>query len=505
MTATRVIAQAPFDDTEANIVLRTSDKIDFYVYKDILKVASPFFRTLFLLPHPPPIHSLDPDPASLHDGLSPEGLPIVSIPEDSDAFDYILRICYPIHTPEQSESLPIVERALSASLKYEIDRATQFLMKDFVRLGTLNPFWMYMLACRLDLKNEAESAATVLQKKYYPSGYSNPPSTDADFARVATEVYSDGFEQLPAIHLYRLLRHICFGDDLSFHATVPSSSEIQNSLDTQKLPMAPFDANIMEDHPPDILLKSSDDVTIPVHKFVLRLASANFILAQSEMSECPQRDGLPIVSLPHPAQTLIQILRACYFSFHSTDHSPDHDCHLYVVARSYDMHGVADMFKLRWLSHAHTTKDPFSIYLISSLHGWHDEAWHAARQLVAHTTSTPISCISIPEMSIGGSTSHYYALLRSVHTIHQVEAAALETSGLFNRKTSETWNDLSYACTPSISPAVAFRALGTVSSSYPLVDPTDDTLSSTIMTVPGFYHNPALFIRRMVSDSERYN
>ncbi|KAK7687826.1 hypothetical protein QCA50_009045 [Cerrena zonata] len=507
MTATRVIAQAPFDDTEANIVLRTSDNIDFYVYRDILKVASPFFRALFSLPHPPPVHSLDPnpDPASLHDGLSPEGLPIVSIPEDSESFDYILRICYPIHTPKQSESLPIVERALSASLKYEIDRATQFLMKDFVRLGTLNPFWMYMVACRLDLKNEAESAATVLQKKYYPSGYGNPPSTDADFVRIATEVYSDGFEQLPAIHLYRLLRHICFGDDLSFHATVPSSSEIQDPLDNQELSIVPFDVDIMGDHPPDILLKSSDGITIPVHRFVLRLASANFITTQSETSKYPQHNGVPMVSLPHPAQTLIQILRACYFSFDptTTDHNPDDDIHLYVIAQSYGMRSVANMFKLQWLSHAHATKDTLGIYLVSCLHGWNDEAWRAARQLVTHATSAPISSISIPEMNIDGSTSYYYALLKSIHRVHQVEAAALQTSGIFQRKAQETWNDLSYACTPSISPAVAFRALQTITSAEKLVDPAHDKLPST--TVPGFCYYPALFIRRMVSESERFN
>ncbi|KAK7687827.1 hypothetical protein QCA50_009046 [Cerrena zonata] len=149
------------------------------------------------------------------------------------------------------QSLPIIGKGLAASLKYEIDRATQFLKEDLRLLGTTNPMWMYMHACQLHLETEAQSAAQLLQKKYYPAGHSDPPSTDADFARIATELYSDDCGQLPAIDLYSLLRHICFGDDLP----LSSISTKQEPLDEQyhdRMLALEFPKS-MEDLPADVL------------------------------------------------------------------------------------------------------------------------------------------------------------------------------------------------------------------------------------------------------------
>ena len=52
MTITRKIAESPFDDTEANFVIRTCDSIDFYVYKDILKASPRFSELCSLYPNP---------------------------------------------------------------------------------------------------------------------------------------------------------------------------------------------------------------------------------------------------------------------------------------------------------------------------------------------------------------------------------------------------------------------------------------------------------------------
>ncbi|KAI0255963.1 hypothetical protein BJV78DRAFT_1113987, partial [Lactifluus subvellereus] len=42
----------PFDDADADIILRSSDQVNFHVYKVILSVASPFFKDMFSLPQP---------------------------------------------------------------------------------------------------------------------------------------------------------------------------------------------------------------------------------------------------------------------------------------------------------------------------------------------------------------------------------------------------------------------------------------------------------------------
>ncbi|KAI0069763.1 hypothetical protein K474DRAFT_1609097 [Panus rudis PR-1116 ss-1] len=49
---TGTVAEAPFDDVDADVVLRSCDCIDFLVSKVILKVVSPFFTDMFALPQP---------------------------------------------------------------------------------------------------------------------------------------------------------------------------------------------------------------------------------------------------------------------------------------------------------------------------------------------------------------------------------------------------------------------------------------------------------------------
>ena len=45
-------ATAPFDHAKADIVLRSSDNVDFRVFKLFLSLASPVFETLFDIPQP---------------------------------------------------------------------------------------------------------------------------------------------------------------------------------------------------------------------------------------------------------------------------------------------------------------------------------------------------------------------------------------------------------------------------------------------------------------------
>ncbi|KAF8273062.1 hypothetical protein EI94DRAFT_1564704 [Lactarius quietus] len=42
----------PFDDADADIILRSSDQVDFHVYRVLLSKSSPFFKSIFSLPQP---------------------------------------------------------------------------------------------------------------------------------------------------------------------------------------------------------------------------------------------------------------------------------------------------------------------------------------------------------------------------------------------------------------------------------------------------------------------
>ncbi|KAK7677222.1 hypothetical protein QCA50_019816 [Cerrena zonata] len=468
MPAQRSIAQSPFDNTLANIVLRSCDNIDFYVYKEVLIIASPFFATLFSLPQPPPDSSSDPTPAAA-DERSPEGLHIICVPEESEVLDYILRICYPLRNPTPLTSLTLIEKVVIATQKYEIDVALDVARADLTRMGAKSPVWMYMLSCSHYLENEAKIAADLLRHKYYPQNRKAPLPGDSAFVRIALEIYDDNYGQLPAILLYRLVRHICFGEGKTFcNLSDSSSTEPQsgNSQDSDAPPTGSiflgFVALLVE-HPADILLKSSDGVIIPAHKLILRLASATSILSRLDESDCVRQDGIPVVTLEHSADALTQLIYACYPhpSNSPSKYQPDDDLRLFHVAQSYDMSDIASKARSRWSAQAKLTKDPLSTYLLTSQNGWTDEAQDAARQLASSRIS--ISAKYVLEMERAGTAKHYHALLKLYDNIFVLSRTYISNEVASQRNrwdiSGEAWHDPSYAITPSIAPIVAFDAL----------------------------------------------
>ncbi|OJT03115.1 hypothetical protein TRAPUB_6303 [Trametes pubescens] len=50
-------ASAPFDRDDADLILRSSDNIDFHVHRIILTLASPVFAGMFTTPQPPDTNS----------------------------------------------------------------------------------------------------------------------------------------------------------------------------------------------------------------------------------------------------------------------------------------------------------------------------------------------------------------------------------------------------------------------------------------------------------------
>ncbi|KAI0255769.1 hypothetical protein BJV78DRAFT_1173189 [Lactifluus subvellereus] len=84
------LANAPFDDTRADVILRSSDGVDFRVFKIILSLASPIFADMFSIPQPVP------------NGSHAEP-PVVTLSEDSKTLDFVLRHLYPVEHPKEIE------------------------------------------------------------------------------------------------------------------------------------------------------------------------------------------------------------------------------------------------------------------------------------------------------------------------------------------------------------------------------------------------------------------
>jgi hypothetical protein len=74
-----------FDVSDASLIIRSSDLVDFRVHKSVLALASPFFRDLLSLPQPSESESID-------------GLPVVELSEDSELLNTLVSFLYPVRT-----------------------------------------------------------------------------------------------------------------------------------------------------------------------------------------------------------------------------------------------------------------------------------------------------------------------------------------------------------------------------------------------------------------------
>ena len=95
----------PFDVPEANLILRSSDVVDFRVHKPLLAMASPFFKDLLSLPQPSDSETVD-------------GLPMVQLSESSELLNSLVSILYPVPTvvPDSYEKvLYFIDFDLSSS------------------------------------------------------------------------------------------------------------------------------------------------------------------------------------------------------------------------------------------------------------------------------------------------------------------------------------------------------------------------------------------------------
>ncbi|OSD05347.1 hypothetical protein PYCCODRAFT_1228188 [Trametes coccinea BRFM310] len=141
----------PFDKP-ADLILRSSDGIDYNVYRCILILASPIFADMWSLPQPtPPSHRS-------HQADTPD-LPVVAIPETAKTLETLLRLIYPLSTVPDFASMDDFKAAFLVAHKYEIDYTKTVLSSALSKFSGLEPLRMYAMAVRYDLPDVARLAA----------------------------------------------------------------------------------------------------------------------------------------------------------------------------------------------------------------------------------------------------------------------------------------------------------------------------------------------------------
>src|SRR5216684_7715397 len=73
------------DMSDMDLIIRSSDLVDFRVRKSVLAMASPFFKDLLSLPQPSDSEIVD-------------GLPVIQMSEDSELLNSLVSILYPVRT-----------------------------------------------------------------------------------------------------------------------------------------------------------------------------------------------------------------------------------------------------------------------------------------------------------------------------------------------------------------------------------------------------------------------
>ena len=138
------------DMLNADVILRSSDLVNFRVHKSILATSSPFFGDLFSLPQPSD-HEVD------HD------LPVVYMSEDAVVLNSLVTMLYPV-LPEIPDSDDKILTLLAACQKYDMTAVQSSVRAEVSRRRLLSPtgaesFRLFAAASRKRLIPEMKAAA----------------------------------------------------------------------------------------------------------------------------------------------------------------------------------------------------------------------------------------------------------------------------------------------------------------------------------------------------------
>ncbi len=134
----------------ADIVLQSSDLVDFHVHKSALVASSPFFNDMFSLPQPP-------------NDTSPDELPVLHLSEDAEVLNSLVSMLYPV-PPEMPHASDNILSLLAAAEKYDMSDVQSSIRAEINRRGLLSStpaevFRVYAIACNKGLLPEMASSA----------------------------------------------------------------------------------------------------------------------------------------------------------------------------------------------------------------------------------------------------------------------------------------------------------------------------------------------------------
>ncbi|KAJ7647030.1 hypothetical protein FB45DRAFT_892145 [Roridomyces roridus] len=142
-----------------DLILRSSDSVDFHTHKTLLGFVSPVFQDMFGFP----------PPTQLKEGVDVrDAIPIVQLSEPSDALRKLLLLCYPqALTNESLDNLDGLYLAYGAADKYQIPNATTAILAAISSFIKDEPYRVHAIACHFGLPDLGKSAARQTLKDFF--------------------------------------------------------------------------------------------------------------------------------------------------------------------------------------------------------------------------------------------------------------------------------------------------------------------------------------------------
>ncbi|KAK0185132.1 hypothetical protein F5146DRAFT_1228078 [Armillaria mellea] len=193
----KTTADAPFNDPTDNVdlVIRTADKVDFFVLSALLSLRSPssFFRQVL---------------QSSRHTEERDGFPVLEVKENSDVFRNILLFCYPYATPEITSTKQILELGTALD-KYCMDHAMERFVAAVLASFVIReqPLRVFAVAVANRWKEMGQAAA---RRTLAIPGPLNRAISDIE-----------ELNEISARHLYRLQE---------YHARCGKAAQIQTGL-----------------------------------------------------------------------------------------------------------------------------------------------------------------------------------------------------------------------------------------------------------------------------------
>ncbi|KIL69197.1 hypothetical protein M378DRAFT_157432 [Amanita muscaria Koide BX008] len=406
----------PYDSAAlADLILRSSDHVDFYVLGAFLRYVSPTFRTMFALN----------TGQAIEDNEKKDGHPVVSVAEDSNTLRLLLDSIYPSSEERSLDDVGLFWKAAKASQKYCMKIIEDKLRKRICASDLMKNNALSVYAVATDLGWDDVAIAAARQTLETP---------------LESLAYVDELKSITGVGFYRFLEY-------RFRCSKSSDPKAEEFTEFKSVaqPCSPVDTDNVSDAsapfdssaPADFVLRSSNLVDFFVSGTLIRRLSAVF----KDMFPLPPdhevKDAMPIVRVEESSEVLHCLLSVIHYDLDEPDIK---ECHLYIkvvlAARKYRMTTIERRLRKQAPNSPLTNSDPLRIYIIATSLGWEE----LAKTVALNTFSQPLDKLAYVDELCFISGADLYRLVKYRSRCVFVASSALESDPMFPKYGFGQWN-----------------------------------------------------------------